>query len=146
MNLPTASSRRAGFTLLEVMIAIGIFFIGSFAILGLISSSLSNVRRLERPVVDASPVLAWFAATNKLVEGTYNGNLGDSEMLGKGYGEYNWTADVEEVRSNHLYSVECVILPANGPRNIVSDMTTLLYRPLSPPGSLDGGIGITAHH
>ena len=68
------------FSLLEVMIAIAIFFVASYAILGLISSSLDNVRRLQRPSVDASPVLARFAATNSLVEGTYSGNLGDRAL------------------------------------------------------------------
>ncbi len=63
------------FTLLEVMIAIAIFFVASFAILDLVSASLANVRRLQRPSVDAGPVLARYAATNSLVEGTYSGTL-----------------------------------------------------------------------
>jgi len=143
MNLrfPTSTRRRA-FSLLEVMIAIGIFFMASFAILSLVSSSLANVRRLQRPMVDASPVLARFAATNRLVEGTYSGSLGDPELLGKDYRDYNWTATIIEIGSNHLYSVECVIQPANGGQEIISDLTTVLYKPLSPPGSLDGGIGM----
>ena len=134
---------RHAFSLLEVMIAIAIFFVSSFAILGLISTSLANVHRLQRPSVDASPVLARYAATNSLIEGTYRGNLGDPEMLGKDYRDYNWTADIEEVGSNHLYNVRCQILPANGGREIISDMSTILYKPHSPPGSLDGGIGMT---
>jgi prepilin-type N-terminal cleavage/methylation domain-containing protein len=130
------------FTLLEVMIAIAIFFVASFAILGLISTSLQNVRRLQRPSVDASPVLARYAATNSLIEGTYQGSLGDPDLLGKGYRDYNWVANIVEVASNHLYSVECVIRSANGRPDIISDMTTVLYRPQSPPGTLDGGIGM----
>jgi len=133
---------RRAFTLLEVMIAIAIFFVSAFAILSLISTSLNNVRRLQRPSVDASPVLARYAATNSLVEGTYQGSLGDPEMLGKDYRDYNWIADIVEIGSNHLYSVECVIRPANGGREIVSHMSTVLYKPQSPPGSLDGGIGM----
>ena len=128
------------------MIAIAIFFAASFAILGLISSSLDNVRRLQRPSVDASPVLARFAATNILIEGSYNGSLGDADLLGKGYRDYSWAAEVIEVASNHLYGVTCVIRPAYGKREVISQMTTVLYKPKSPPGSLDGGIGITAHH
>lgn len=139
---PAASSLLSAFTLLEVMIAIAIFFTASFAILGLISSSLNNVRRLQRPSVDASPVLARYAATNSLIEGTYQGSLGDPDMLGKDYRDYNWIANIVEIGSNHLYSVECVIRPANGKHDIISDMTTVLYRPQSPPGSLDGGIGM----
>ena len=62
MKIICSSAGRRAFSLLEVMIAIAIFFVASFAILGLISSSLNNVRRLQRPTVDASPVLARFAA------------------------------------------------------------------------------------
>lgn len=143
MKLGISTTGRRAFSLLEVMIAIAIFFMGSFAILGLISTSLANVRRLQRPSVDASPVLARYAATNSLVEGTYHGSLGDPEMLGKDYRDYIWTADIVEVASNHLYNVECVIQPASGSREIISHMNTVLYRPQSPPGSLDGGIGMT---
>jgi len=142
MKLNGSNSRARAFTLLEVMIAIAIFFMASFAILGLISSSLNNVRRLQRPSVDATPVLARYAATNSLVEGTYNGSLGDPEMLGKEYNNYNWMANITEVASNHLYSVECVVTTANGHREVVSHLSTVLYRPQSPPGSLDGGAGI----
>jgi len=131
-----------GFTLLEVMIAIAIFFVGSFAILGLISSSLNNVRRLQRPSVDASPVLARYAATNSLIEGTYTGSLGDPELLGKDYRDYNYTAVIEEIASNHLYGITCDIRTAYGRHDVISHMTTVLYRPQSPPGTLDGGIGI----
>ncbi len=142
MNVKIPQAGHRAFSLLEVMIAIAIFFMASFAILDLISSSLANVRRLQRTSVDASPVLARYAATNSLVEGTYHGSLGDPDMLGKDYRDYNWTAAIVEVASNHLYSVECVIQPANGGREIISHMSTVLYKPHSPPGSLDGGIGI----
>ena len=146
---PSAGSRRfskaGGFTLLEVMVAIGIFFIGACAILDLVSSSLNNVRRLQRPSVDASPILARYAATNILVEGTWQGNLGEPELLGKDYREYNYSVTVAEVESNHLYSVECAILNSHGKREVISEMSTILYRPQSPKGSLDGGPGMTGH-
>jgi hypothetical protein len=142
---PNLHPALGAFSLLEVMIAIAIFFVASFAILGLISTSLDNVRRLQRPSVDASPVLARYAATNSLIEGSYSGNLGDTELLGKEYRDYNYIVDVEEVRTNHLYSVRCQITSGFGKRQVISDMTTVLYRPHSPPGSLDGGIGLTGH-
>jgi len=140
------SPRRArAFTLLEVMIAIAIFFVASFAILGLISSSLNNVRRLQRPSVDASPVLATWVATNSWVEGHYHGSLGDEDMLGKEYRDYNWDLDIIEVASNHLYLADCVITSANGRREVISHLSTTGYKPSSPPGSLDGGIGMKGH-
>lgn len=128
--------RRRAFSLLEVMIAIGIFFVAVFAILSVVSQSLANARRLQRPQVDASAVLAQYANTNILIEGTYSGNL--SDLLGKSYRDYNWTAEVTEVATNHLYQVEAVV-QSYGNREIVSDLSTVLYRPQSPAGSLDGG-------
>ena len=135
-NPNNLARRRRAFSLLEVMIAIGIFFLAVFAILSLVSQSLANARRLQRPLVDASAVLATYAATNILVEGTYSGNL--SEMLGDAYRNYSWTADVREVASNKLFGVECVV-QERGNREIISDLSTVLYRPKSPAGSLDGG-------
>jgi len=143
MKLTVSSTARRAFTLLEVMIAIAIFFVCSFAVLGLISSSLNNVRRMQQPFVDASPVLARYAATNSLVEGMYQGNLGEPELLGKEYRNFNYIVNIVEVASNHLYSVECAITPSNGKKEVISDLTTLLYKPQSPPGLLDGGIGLT---
>ena len=99
MKLNTTNAVRRAFTLLEVMIAIAIFFVGSFAILGLVSSSLNNVRRLQRPTVDATPVLAVWSATNSLIEGHYNGSLSDENLLGKGYRDYNWDLEIVEIAS-----------------------------------------------
>ncbi|MEI6074518.1 MAG: hypothetical protein WCS94_03020 [Verrucomicrobiota bacterium] len=136
------AGRSEAFSLLEVMVAIALFCTAAFAILCLISSSLGNVRRLQRPLVDAGPVLARYAATNSLVEGTYRGNLGDPELLGKAYSDYNYEVEIVEVASNKLFSVQCVVQPSYGSREIISDMTTILYKPQSPAGSLDGGIGM----
>ena len=131
-----AATRRCAFSLLEVMIAAGLFFLAVFAILSLVSQTLNNARRLQRPQVDASPVLAYYSATNILVEGTYSGSLGD--LLGSAYRDYRWTASIDEVATNKLFRVECMIQPYYG-NEIISDLTTLMYRPQSPAGSLDGG-------
>jgi hypothetical protein len=37
-----------------------------------------------------------------------------------------------------LFSVECAV-QERGNREIISDLSTVLYRPESPAGSLDGG-------
>lgn len=135
MNDVRAGTRRA-FSLLEVMIASALFFMAVFAVLSLVSTSLNNARRLQRPQVDASPVLAQFASTNILIEDTYTGYL--SDLLGENYRDYRWTAEVVEVATNKLFEVRCVVQPTYS-REIISDLSTLLYRPQSPPGSLDGG-------
>ncbi len=127
---------QRAFSLIEVMIAAALFFMAVFAILGLVSQTLSNARRLQRPQVDASAVLAQYAATNILIEGTYSGNL--SDLLGDAYRDYHWTAEIRERSTNKLFNVQCII-QADGRPEIISDLSTLLYRPLSPAGSLDGG-------
>jgi hypothetical protein len=135
INFSNRKLRRA-FSLLEVMIAIGILFMGTFAILGLISTSLSNARRLQRPMVDASALASQLSITNKLVEGVYSGNLGD--LLGKAYSDYKWTGEIIEVQSNKLFRADFIIQSTRS-QDVISRTTTLLYRPESPPGSLDGG-------
>ena len=132
----TNQKSRAAFSLIEVMIAIAILFIGTFAILDLISSSLANVRRLQRPFVDASALVSQLSLTNKLAEGVYSGNLGD--VLGKAYNEYKWTGEILEVQSNRLFQADFVIQNARGGSEIISRTTTLFFRPESPPGHLDG--------
>jgi Tfp pilus assembly protein PilV len=132
-----AARQRRAFSLLEVMIAIAIFFMASFVILGLISSALGNARRLQRPLVDASALVSQLSMTNKIVEGTYSGSLGD--LLGKTYNDYKWTGEITEVGSNRLFQADFVIQNAGGDRAVVSRTTTLFFRPQSDPGSLDGG-------
>jgi len=55
---PRKHNRGSAFTLLEVMIACGIFFIAMFAILGLVSNCLRNARALRHIEVDAGMVAA----------------------------------------------------------------------------------------
>ena len=128
--------RRHGFSLLEVMIAVGIFFMGVFAILGLVSSSLDNARRLQRPLVDAGAIASWLAVTNRFNEDTYTVNLGD--VLGDAYNGYECTYDVEEVGTNRLFQVGYRVQSTTGNHEIISSMTNLFYSPQSPAGSLDG--------
>jgi prepilin-type N-terminal cleavage/methylation domain-containing protein len=128
---------QRAFTLLEVMIAIGIFAMAVFAILGLVSSSLENARRLQRPFVDASPVAGYLLQTNILVEGVYEADLGD--FLGRAYKGYQVTYAVQEVETNKFFQVDFVMQNPDRGRAVVSKMTALYFKPQSPAGSLDGG-------
>jgi prepilin-type N-terminal cleavage/methylation domain-containing protein len=128
------TARRA-FTLLEVMIAIVIFCTAMFTILALVSNSLADARRLQRPMVDAGEVASWLSTTNKLVEGTYTKNLGD--LLGDAYDDYDCTYSVEEVQSNKLFQVDFVVQSDSGDKPVVSKMSILMFSPNSPGGSLD---------
>ena len=141
MKLPTttethragraAAPHRRAFSLLEVMIAIGIFFMSMFVILSLVSSSLANARRLQRPMVDAAMIASELSLTNQIVEINQSGNFG------KLYPGYTWTADINEVQSNKLFQVDYVVRN-DASRQVVQTMSVLFFRPKSPAGRLDG--------
>lgn len=123
------------------MIAVVMFCMASFAILGLVSQSIDNARRLQRPQVNAGMVAAQLSITNKLVEGTYWGDLGD--LLGDNYKGYTWAYDIQEEQTNKLFSA-VIVVQRNGAGDPVSKMKVLFYRPESPAGSLDSGLGVHA--
>ena len=135
MGMRRGREQRA-FSLLEVMIAIGIFFMAVFAILELVSSSLQYARRLQRPMVDAGAVAGELSLTNQLVEGMKSGDL--SDFLGKEYQGYKWTYAVSEVQSNKLFQVDFIVQSPDAGNPVISKMSALFYRPQSPAGSLDG--------
>ena len=132
---PPGRERRA-FSLLEVMVAIGLFFMAVFAVLGLVSISLQNARHLKRPIVDAGLVASELSLTNQLIEGMASGNL--DEFLGKSYQGYSWTYAIQEVQTNKLFQVDFILQDDSHGRAVVSKMSILLFRPQSPAGSLDG--------
>jgi hypothetical protein len=101
-----------------------------FAILGLVSSSLEHARRMQRPLVDAGMPAAELSLTNQLVEGGLSGDFAQT------YPGYLWTATVTEVQTNKLFQVDYQVLNPN--REVIQKMSILLFRPLSPAGSLEG--------
>jgi hypothetical protein len=131
----TRTTPRA-FTLLEVMFAVAAFCMATFAILALVSNSLGNARRLQRPMVDAGALAGELSQTNQLVERIASGNL--NRLLGDTYQGYTWTRDIREVQTNKLFQVDFIIQGASGDKPVVSKMSILLFRPNSPAGSLDG--------
>ena len=96
-RLPASRSRRSGFSLLEVMIAGGIFFMAIFAILAMVSGVLRNARSLRLIQLDAGMVAAQVCNTNKLTEGTQSGDFGNL------YPGYSWEADIYEAATNGLW-------------------------------------------
>jgi len=132
MNIETDNrAGRRAFSLMEVMIAIGIFFMCIFVILSLVSSSLRNARRLERPMVDAAMLASELSLTNQIVEISQSGDFG------KLYPGYTWTADINEIMTNRLFRVDYAV-QSSDTREVVQRMSVLFYRPQSPAGSLDG--------
>lgn len=117
-------SRRA-FTLMEVMIAMGIFFLAVFSILALVSTNLRNARLLQEPVVDASMVLGDLYQTNILMEGPMDGDFGDL------YPGYKWTYNITQVATNGLFQVDLFVIHPNGESE--KNLSVKLWRPASPP-------------
>jgi Tfp pilus assembly protein PilV len=132
MKSGTKPGARCGaFSLLEVMIAIMIFCMAVFVILGLISTSLANARRLQRPMVDAAMIASELSLTNQLEE------INQSGDFGKAYPGYNWTASINEVMTNKLFQVDYVVR-RDGEKIPVQTMSVLFFRPQSKAGRLDG--------
>ena len=132
MNMRTDNRTDVrGFSLMEVMIAIGIFFMCIFVVLSLVSSSLQNARRLQRPMVDAAMIASELSLTNQIVEESQSGDFG------KMYPGYTWAADINEVLTNKLFQVDYVVQNSDT-KQVVQKMSVLFYRPQSPAGSLDG--------
>ncbi len=133
-NPKTCTRRyRAAFTLIEVMVAIGIFFMAMFAILGLMSNTLRNARLLQQQRVDASMLISQLSLTNQLAEGSDSGDFGEL------YPGYRWTSEITE-RTNGLFQVEYLVtgptIPGSEP--VQSHMTVLLWRPNSPTSLTPG--------
>src|SRR5438552_3795562 len=93
-------TRSRAFTLLEVMIASGIFFIAMFAILGLLAQTLRNARVLRVTRVDSGMIAAQLTLTNKLYEGSESGDFGNYSS------GYSWASTDEELMSNGLHQVQ----------------------------------------
>ncbi|HEX3988038.1 MAG TPA: hypothetical protein VHZ30_01325 [Verrucomicrobiae bacterium] len=114
---------QSAFTLLEVMLAVTIFFMAMFAILGLLTSGVRAASMLRNNGPTAGMILAQLSATNILEEGSKSGNFKDVPI----YNNYQWAANLHEVDTNGLFQVDVVVTDSKG--NPFSTMSALLYRP-----------------
>jgi len=132
--VPRDAKRKTqnGFTLVEVMIALGIFFMAMFTILGLVANSLRNARALQRQSVGCGMVAAELSLTNKLVDVYESGDFGNM------YPDYRWEREIYEKETNGIFQVDMVVLRRSGGA-VDSKMSILLFRPDSPPGKLSRG-------
>jgi hypothetical protein len=112
------------------MIAIFIFFMAVFAILGLVTNTLRNARGLQRGDVDAGMVAAQLFRTNRLTEGT------DSDRFPEPYSDFSWQTESFEADTNGLWQVNILVLRRGEPKP-VDEMQIWIYSPESK-GSLGG--------
>lgn len=134
LGRPVGSVRLPrGFSLLEVMIAAGIFFMAIFTILALVSGTLRNARVLRRIDVDAGMVAAQLFKTNRVAEGRESGDFGDF------YRDYSWEMDTYEVATNGLWQVD-IIVTRRGIQQPVSTMSVWVFSPDSSALPFGGGV------
>src|SRR5258705_12672101 len=120
------------FTLIEVMIACGIFFMAMFAILALVSSTLRNARGLQHGEVDAGMVAAMLSKTNRVTEGSDSGDFGDA------YREFSWETESFEVETNGLWQVD-ITVHRRGSQQPVDTMSIWVYSPDSKSSAFGAG-------
>lgn len=113
------------FSLIEVMIAIAIFFMASFMILALVSSGLRTARMLRTTRPNAGMLAAELTLTNQLEEGVESGDFG------KMYREYTWTKTTSEAGTNGLWQVDFEIFRRDQSHVPDSTMSIFVYSPNS---------------
>jgi hypothetical protein len=133
--VPTIYSRsNRAFTLMEVMIACGIFFMATFAILALVSSTLRNARGLERGDIDAGMAAAQVyevLRTNRLETGSLSGDFGDTH---RDYSwEANWDIDYDSGATNGLLKVD-IVVNRRGNRQAVDALSIRVFNPNARSG------------
>jgi Tfp pilus assembly protein PilV len=116
---------EGAFTLIEVMIACGLFFMASFAILALVAGTLRNARALQRGDVDAGMAAAQIfqmLKTNRQAELTGSGDFGDT------YPNYSYQFASGEYMTNGLLQVE-IMVNRRGLQKPFDKLTIWVYNP-----------------
>lgn len=111
-----------GFSLLEVMIAVAVFFVAVFAMLELTSRNLRYVRDLQRPQIDIGALAAELTLTNALEEGVESGDFGELHP------NASWRRETYEVATNGLFQVDFTVLYEGGRDTRESRLSILMYR------------------
>ena len=118
------------FTLIEVMIACGIFFMATCAILGLVSTTLRNARGLQRGDVDAGMAAAQIYQTLKTNRQAEISGSGD---FGNAYPDYKFEYQSQQYQSNGLLQVD-IIVTRRGLTKPVDAMSIWVYNPDAKSG------------
>ena len=127
--------RIAAFTLIEVMIACGIFFMATFAILALVAGTLRNARALQRGDVDAGMAASQIfqmLKTNRQADISGSGDFGDT------YPDFSYEFSSSEYMTNGLLQVD-IVVNKRGLQKPFDTLSIWVYSPdaKSGPGGLN---------
>ena len=129
---------RHSFSLLEVVIAVAIFFTAIFAIMQLVSSNLSLVRSLQAKRPDLGTLAGKCLMATNWVEGREAPFDEDFGFNDGGYGalypEAGWERDwmlvaTNVALTNGLYRADIKLTETLAQQEAVSIMSVLMYRP-----------------
>ena len=120
---PQSRTFVRAFTLLEVMIALTIFFLAIVSILGSVSRSLGAARSLQQKFPDISALVADLMLTNRVEEGTGGGDFGDL------FPGYAWTGYTNQIATNGLFQIDFVIRSVKGRQPVEWTNSIYLWRP-----------------
>jgi prepilin-type N-terminal cleavage/methylation domain-containing protein len=118
---------RRAFTLLEVMVAIAIFFAAVVAVLELVSQNLRLVQLYQQARPSPSDIASEIALGTTLQEG------GESGDFSEFYPGSTWAQEVTMVGTNGLYRVDLTVTELLGEKTIENKMSVLFYRPETAP-------------
>jgi hypothetical protein len=140
MKLKHQRTALHAFTILEVMIALSIFFMCVFAILGVVSRCINQARNLEPFQIDPSSALAELSLTNRLEEGPLPGDIIDHFQ--QEHPGYTLDGSITEVATNGLFQIDFVVGGITTTRKVVrpEPASVLLFRPLSGQRGGFGGL------
>ncbi len=130
--------RRPGFSLLEVMIAVAIFFLAVFTILDLTSQNLGTARALQLMHADLGSLATLVSMTNRLEVGPIPAAAREAfEELNPGY---TCEGTIDEVATNGLFQVNLSLYWESDQRPRQSSLSFLLWRPDSNTGARPPGM------
>src|SRR5215213_7137429 len=132
MKMRRRRSNFIAFTLLEVMIAVAIFFMATFSILALVSRCLSQARSLQPMQVDANMVVAELSLTNRLEEGPIPPEI--VRHFQHLYPDYTCDGTITETKTNGYFEVEVQVTGVTAGKHLLTSRNTnYLFRPQSAP-------------
>ena len=120
-----STSSGVAFTLIEVMIACGIFFMCTFAILALVAGTLRNARALQRGDVDAGMAASQIF---ELLKTNKQPDLSGSGDFGEAYPDFSYQFQSGEYATNGLLQVD-IVVNRRGAQQPYDKLTIWVYNP-----------------